>query len=308
MKRSMLAVTIIFLLVYGITLYLQRKSINELKEKLDTVESNIRNSYESKLQYENSKNSILDLILTNNHQEAIALIDSINLNDSSRELTQTKSNILSFVNEFEEQIELSQQNRLLYGQIEQFNESLIEKEDSVVNLAVNVEVLQNQLKNLTESYDDLESNLKNQLREEQEKYKEELSSRSTLRFKTAGGKDILYFGEIKDGKANGYGVGLWTDGSTYEGFWENNLRNGTGTQEWTDGELYEGAYKNDKREGYGIYTWSNGEQYKGGWKNDIRHGKGIIYDQNGEPIQAGEFENDRLKKKMKPEEVLDNNL
>ncbi|MGE0930230.1 MORN repeat-containing protein [Peijinzhouia sedimentorum] len=307
MNKSIAGVALIILLVGLVTYYLQKKELNELKAKLENVENDINHRIEVKLEIEKKKNSILDLVLSNNYHEAITLIDSINQNDSSAKLTQTKLNILAFVEEFEEQIGLSQQNRLLYGQIEEFNETLLVKEDSVINLAVNIEMLQDQLKALSDAYNEVENELRAQIREEQEKYEKALSSRSVLRFKTAGGKDILYFGETKDGKANGYGVGLWTDGSTYEGFWEKNMRNGTGTQEWKDGELYEGAYKNDKREGFGIYTWSNGEQYKGDWKNDIRHGKGIIYDQNGEPIQAGEFENDRLKKRMNAEEVFEDN-
>jgi len=302
------AAILIFAISNYITYTRSQSRLNEMESKLENVKIEIVTKYQKEIEYHETKNSILNLVLTNKYQEAISIIDSLNQNDTSAILSQTKLNIIAFVNEFDEQIELSQQNRLLFGQIEEFNESLLEKEDSVISLAVNVELLQDQLKALSDSYDEIENNLRAQIREEQNKYEKALSSRSVLRFKTAGGKDILYFGETKDGKATGYGIGLWTDGSTYEGFWEKNLRNGTGTQEWKDGELYEGAYVNDKRDGFGIYTWSNGEQYKGGWKNDIRHGKGVIFDKNGKAIQAGEYENDKLKKRMKPEEVLDTNF
>lgn len=305
MKNTYLVISIIIILTLSIILINQNRSLKTINAKIDALENSNQNDI--LFEFEQHKSSLLNLVLTNNYEAAISLIDSLNPNDTSSELSQTKKNILAFINEFDQQIELSQQNRLLYGQIEEYNESLIEKEDSVISLSVNVEILQSQLKSLAESYGDLEKQLRNQIKEEQEKYTEALSSRSVLRFRTAGGKDILYFGETKDGKASGYGVGLWTDGSTYEGFWVNNMRNGTGTQEWKDGELYEGAYKNDRREGFGIYTWSNGEQYKGGWKNDLRQGKGIVFDKNGEPIQAGEFDNDRLKKRMRADEVFTEN-
>ena len=230
MNKHKTAIILIVVLIGSASYHFhQKNAMNELKTKLENVESNINQRIESELEIEKKKNSIIDLVLSNNYQEAIALIDSLNKNDSSVILTKLKSNVLTFVEQFKEQKGLTQQNRLLYGQIEQFSESLLVKDDSVTSLAVNVELLQKQLNALSDSYNKVENDLRSQIREEQEKYEKALSSRSVLRFRTTGNKDIVYFGETQDGKANGYGIALWTDGSTYEGFWQNNMRNGTGT-------------------------------------------------------------------------------
>lgn len=36
-------------------------------------------------------------------------------------------------------------------------------------------------------------------------------------------------------------------------------RNGPGMQEWTDGSKYEGEFQNGLKHGDGTYTWPNGE-------------------------------------------------
>ena len=43
----------------------------------------------------------------------------------------------------------------------------------------------------------------------------------------------------------------WTDGSLYEGYWQNNMRNGEGRYIQAKGNVYEGSWLNDKHHGYG---------------------------------------------------------
>lgn len=115
-----------------------------------------------------------------------------------------------------------------------------------------------------------------------------------LTFKSKKGNQMHYIGQVKDGKAHGFGVALLDTGSRYEGEWANNQRHGEGTFYWADGEYYVGSYKNDKRNGFGTYYWPNGEKYTGQWENDKRSGVGKFYDAEGEVVAGGEWEDDKL--------------
>lgn len=114
-----------------------------------------------------------------------------------------------------------------------------------------------------------------------------------LSFKSSKGGEIHYLGEVKNGKANGGGVGIWPSGSIYRGQWKDNLRHGEGTFKWADDEKYEGEYVEGKREGYGVYHWPSGERYEGNWKNDRRNGEGTLYDKNNNISYEGEWKNDK---------------
>nr|WP_297788792.1 hypothetical protein [uncultured Allomuricauda sp.] len=115
-----------------------------------------------------------------------------------------------------------------------------------------------------------------------------------LTFKSKKGTQMHYIGQVKDGKAHGFGVALLDTGSRYEGDWKNNQRHGEGTFYWPDGEYYVGGYENDKRNGYGTYYWPNGEKYTGEWENDKRSGSGKFYDSEGDVVAGGEWDDDKL--------------
>lgn len=115
-----------------------------------------------------------------------------------------------------------------------------------------------------------------------------------LTFKSKKGNQMHYIGQVKDGKAHGFGVALLDSGSRYEGQWKNNERHGEGTFYWPDGEYYVGNYTHDKRSGYGTYYWPNGEKYTGEWKDDKRSGTGKFYDSDGDVVAGGEWSDDKL--------------
>ena len=115
-----------------------------------------------------------------------------------------------------------------------------------------------------------------------------------LTFTNSKGNTIYYVGEVRNNKANGEGVALYSTGSRYQGVWKDNLRHGDGTFYWPDGERYEGNYVNDRREGEGTYFWPNGEKFAGGWKNDRRNGKGTFYNEDGEIMASGIWKQDEL--------------
>ena len=120
-----------------------------------------------------------------------------------------------------------------------------------------------------------------------------------LTFTNSKGSKMHYVGQVKNGKANGYGVALLSTGSRYEGLWKDNMRHGEGTYYWSDGQFYVGQYENDKRNGHGTYYWPNGEKYAGHWENDERDGKGTFYGKDGEVVAAGTWDDDKLEETAK---------
>lgn len=121
-----------------------------------------------------------------------------------------------------------------------------------------------------------------------------------LEFKNIKGSRMHYVGQVKNGKANGFGIALLDTGSRYEGQWQNNQRHGEGTYYWPDGEYYVGNYINDKRNGEGTYYWPNGEKYAGQWKDDKRSGSGYFYGTDGDIVTAGVWSEDKLVEVQKP--------
>ncbi len=115
-----------------------------------------------------------------------------------------------------------------------------------------------------------------------------------LRFTNSKGSQMHYVGQVKNGKANGFGVALLNTGSRYEGEWKDNQRHGQGTYYWSDGQYYEGEYLNDRRNGQGTYYWPNGEKYTGHWEDDERDGHGTFYGKDGEIVADGTWADDKL--------------
>lgn len=109
-----------------------------------------------------------------------------------------------------------------------------------------------------------------------------------LNFKI-GRNNVYYDGNIKNGKAEGVGKGLFDNGVTYEGAWRNNLPDGEGVQKWPDGRKYEGHFSSGLKSGTGTFIWNNHEKYVGEWLNDQRHGKGTLYDKKGKVKYKGEW-------------------
>jgi|GEM_PF-2314487 len=96
----------------------------------------------------------------------------------------------------------------------------------------------------------------------------------------AGG-NYNYSGAVKNGKANGYGVGYFTNGNRYEGNWVDGQREGNGTYYFEDGTKYVGEYKDDRFNGRGKMTWEDGDTYEGSYKSGQRHGLGTYTTNNG---------------------------
>jgi hypothetical protein len=118
--------------------------------------------------------------------------------------------------------------------------------------------------------------------------------KSILRFKSASGVDITYFGSSQNGLASGEGIGFYANGNEYDGAWQAGKKHGYGIYKFPNGERYEGNFHTDKRQGFGKYYWPNGEVYTGYWYNDRRHGEGYITDKSKNKTSSGIWKNDLL--------------
>jgi hypothetical protein len=100
--------------------------------------------------------------------------------------------------------------------------------------------------------------------------------------------------------ANGCGIYMCIDGTTYKGNWKhgvfngknnaimfsngdiyvggisNTLFNGIGKMCYHDGEIYVGSFLLGYKCGYGIAMWENGDTYKGYWDLDELNGNGTL--------------------------------
>lgn len=120
------------------------------------------------------------------------------------------------------------------------------------------------------------------------------SKYARLDFQGSGGLSIRYFGEVLDGRAAGFGMGVVSNKGVYEGEWADNKRHGEGIYTWANGDRYEGQFVKGKKEGFGIYYFSSGERYEGDWKDDLREGWGRMYDKAGKLLLNGEWKADKL--------------
>ena len=93
-------------------------------------------------------------------------------------------------------------------------------------------------------------------------------------------KDGIYYGELVNGKRQGFGK-MTFDNGRYEGYWHNDKKHGKGKYSWTNGYYYDGDWEENLIQGYGKHTYPWG-YYEGYWKNDIWFGKGVevIIDRN----------------------------
>ncbi|TNV82091.1 hypothetical protein FGO68_gene1905 [Halteria grandinella] len=130
----------------------------------------------------------------------------------------------------------------------------------------------------------------------------------------------IYYGQMLDGKRDGYGVVFCTatnnEAWLYECEWkqgtpvnngrfiwiytDNNWRKyegplmsdylitGTGSWQHKDGDSYQGELKQGNRHGQGKYNWPDGRSYQGEWKDGQRTGQGRFTNADG-TYNEGEF-------------------
>lgn len=121
--------------------------------------------------------------------------------------------------------------------------------------------------------------------------------KKVLTFKSKKGNQVRYLGEIKEGRATGFGIGIWDTEGVYEGEWLNNHRHGTGIHQAKNGETYEGEWIEDERTGKGKFTFRNGDYYTGEWKKNKRSGFGTVISFKGDTLVHGYWKDDSFDKR-----------
>ena len=67
---------------------------------------------------------------------------------------------------------------------------------------------------------------------------------------------------------------VFSDGSKYEGTFQNDSMFGRGKYYFNDGSMYEGEFTTDAKDGTGIMFYSNGEAFRGQWRKDKKEREG----------------------------------
>lgn len=102
---------------------------------------------------------------------------------------------------------------------------------------------------------------------------------------------LIYSGEFKNGKSEGFGTGIRTN-FYYVGDWKNGKMEGKGTILWKDGRKYVGEFKNMKCHGRGTIWFPDGCLFTGEFVDDDIDGEGTRYSPDGNML-TGKWKNDK---------------
>ena len=104
--------------------------------------------------------------------------------------------------------------------------------------------------------------------------------------------DVL-IGVFKEGKMNGEGFQILSNGDRYDGSFQDNKFNGYGVYQFSNGDIYKGNFIDGYMEGKGELIYENGDKYVGNFIKGERSGKGTFY--FGEKnVYQGDFLEDKF--------------
>ena len=103
-----------------------------------------------------------------------------------------------------------------------------------------------------------------------------------------------YQGDCVNGKPEGIGEVVFSNGDRFKGSFKGGRIDGMGTwSSGSSGNSYTGSWRDGRRDGAGTYNWvRSSQQYVGEWADDKRHGKGTLTWANGDRFE-GEFRNNQ---------------
>lgn len=100
----------------------------------------------------------------------------------------------------------------------------------------------------------------------------------------------VYEGEFQEGVADGRGTFYYTNGSVYQGEVKMGSPHGTGRITYASGTVYEGAFQNGEPNGRGRFIYKDGAVYQGDVKNGSFEGRGTLRYAGG-TVYEGTFQN-----------------
>uniref|UniRef100_A0A0G4G015 Heterokaryon incompatibility domain-containing protein n=1 Tax=Chromera velia CCMP2878 TaxID=1169474 RepID=A0A0G4G015_9ALVE len=100
----------------------------------------------------------------------------------------------------------------------------------------------------------------------------------------------VYEGDFEQSKRHGRGRYIHADGAVYEGDYQNGKKEGFGKYIFASGAVYEGTFLGGEKSGQGRYTYGDGAMYEGEWCNDVRQGHGRLEEVGGAVYEGGFFD------------------
>ena len=91
-------------------------------------------------------------------------------------------------------------------------------------------------------------------------------------------KNSAYYGSLKDGTPDGFGIWIFKNGDRYDGEHQKAKFNGCGTYRYSSSstEKYVGQFQDNKSDGLGTLTFRNGDRYIGEFKDHQCDGQGTF--------------------------------
>lgn len=95
-----------------------------------------------------------------------------------------------------------------------------------------------------------------------------------------------YDGDFRDGRAEGRGTLIWSNGTRFDGEFKTSKRSGHGTIVEPSGARFEGEFKDDRVDGHGIIEWPDGTRFEGEFKEDLCSGAGELRRVNADSTEC----------------------
>ncbi|KAL0412738.1 UNVERIFIED_CONTAM: Phosphatidylinositol 4-phosphate 5-kinase [Sesamum radiatum] len=111
--------------------------------------------------------------------------------------------------------------------------------------------------------------------------------------KYAWSDGTVYEGDWEEGKMTGKGKIFWPSQVTYEGDFSGGYLHGFGTFIDSDGSIYKGSLKMNSQHGIGRKEYPNSDVYDGCWREGVREGSGRYVWSNGN-IYIGTWKNGKM--------------
>jgi hypothetical protein len=121
-------------------------------------------------------------------------------------------------------------------------------------------------------------------------------------YKTPDG--LVYEGEWKNNKYDGFGSLIYSDNSSYTGNFREGNKEGNGKLVLGK-TIYDGEFLNDNKHGQGKETYPDGSCFQGRFENGKKHGIGKTLSKKGKyilndgSVYEGEFSNDNINGKVR---------